>query len=762
MHSKKLSEIELYEKVDIQILRRLMGAPELKEIVRNQLTRYYSRKLSSNVVPVSYFFSENLKTMGRLYAGNSLSLQSFKRRIRHVLSKDIYFDVDMVNAHPVLLLQYCNKQEPPIKCKFLNHYVANRDKILTRLENLHEISRDKAKKLMLRIFYQGNYKIKKNGKKVDPEVPLKFVISFQKELKRVSAIICDKEKDIYSIVKEDESKKNKSSSTVSILVDTLEHKCLMSMYKFFTKKKSCAIGVLCFDGLMVEKTSQLTSSNIEEVLRECEKFVLDDTGYSLSLANKPMNEPLAFELSPLYGFIENDSECQEQLFKLEGSNKFKFCEGTLYIFDERTGIFDTKIEVLNYYLSKNKDYLHKLIGTIKQDGTYKTISYGVCTQLRNEVVPFVKEKALDDRWVRKVANSSLGYLLFKDGIYNMKKSTFTKGFDESIVFYARVDRDFPVVDEKQLKYAMDLSFDSFFDKDGGIRMIVALEIALAGDIQVKKFYLCPGNSNAGKSSLSKMLVNAFGNYVGTVNAESFTDSKNTSDEGQKNRWALLVRFCRILCSNELNMTKTINSNEIKKHSSGGDLIVGRNHFSNEISFVPHYTIFCMVNDIPEIKPLDNATHKRLEYIKFPNLFCNPGDDDYIDSPHIKPKIDSLNELIEKPYFIDGFITILLNGYKHYLENGMPQSDSATKNEWTEGEKQSEIIVDLIKEYFTITNEKTDMVPVSVFKNFRKTHSNILGTISLAKFNEILINNLKLTKGRNTKGIYWSGIKEGSS
>lgn len=44
---------------------------------------------------------------GRFFAQGSLSLQSFPREIRHTIAGDYYQDIDIVNAHPVILEHLC-------------------------------------------------------------------------------------------------------------------------------------------------------------------------------------------------------------------------------------------------------------------------------------------------------------------------------------------------------------------------------------------------------------------------------------------------------------------------------------------------------------------------------------------------------------------------------------------------------------------------------------------------------------------------------
>lgn len=52
----------------------------------------------------------------------------------------------------------------------------------------------------------------------------------------------------------------------------------------------------------------------------------------------------------------------DELFKIEGKNKFIYCGGSLYIFDERSGMFSTDGGALiRYYLMKNKNFSSEFI-----------------------------------------------------------------------------------------------------------------------------------------------------------------------------------------------------------------------------------------------------------------------------------------------------------------------------------------------------------------------------------------------------------------
>jgi parallel beta-helix repeat protein len=52
--------------------------------------------------------------MGRMFAKGALSLQSFPRAIRATLAHSFYYDIDMVNAHPVILSHLCKSKNNSI------------------------------------------------------------------------------------------------------------------------------------------------------------------------------------------------------------------------------------------------------------------------------------------------------------------------------------------------------------------------------------------------------------------------------------------------------------------------------------------------------------------------------------------------------------------------------------------------------------------------------------------------------------------------
>ena len=82
------------------------------------MKRHCSKAVEAGQVGVKYKFAKNCFE-GRLYAdGNSLQL--IKREFRGLLCDGLYYDFDMVNAHPVILDYLCKANGVTIKSKKQN------------------------------------------------------------------------------------------------------------------------------------------------------------------------------------------------------------------------------------------------------------------------------------------------------------------------------------------------------------------------------------------------------------------------------------------------------------------------------------------------------------------------------------------------------------------------------------------------------------------------------------------------------------------
>jgi hypothetical protein len=314
------SNITLYEKVNPSKLRYIVeniesiiqGNNEETEAQRTILNKYL-KKVKKGRVKCIYSQRSN---QGRYFVKGSMGLQGISKVVRHTISEEYYQDIDVKNAHPVLLLQYC--QVNGISHRHLETYVANRESYLKKLNHDCGLDRETSKTLMLEILNGKDLSAdptqrdptqrdptQRDPTQRDPtqRVP-DYLADFYNELITTRKRIMDMNPNLVKLGKKNLKKKGRSESNLdgtvtNLLMCNMENAVLLSMCDFF-KEKNFNVGVLCFDGLMIEKTDLL----VDSVLRECELFVKDRTTYSVELLEKPMGLGIVV---PTEGFVDYDT-----------------------------------------------------------------------------------------------------------------------------------------------------------------------------------------------------------------------------------------------------------------------------------------------------------------------------------------------------------------------------------------------------------------------------------------------------------------------
>ena len=200
---------------------------------------------------------------GRLY-GNKGSLETLEKDCRGTLCGKFYYDVDIVNCHPVLLTQFAkrkyNKDLPQ-----LEYYVEHRDKVLKEISD----DRDEAKNEIIRILYGGNNK-------------LDITQALSREMRSFAKFLTTQEeyKQLYeACIGAD----NVYGSFMAYIAQTEERHCMLAMKKFFEKKR-WSVDVLCYDGVMIRKREGVEAD--DDLLLEAQYYIKQNTTYEVSLTYK--------------------------------------------------------------------------------------------------------------------------------------------------------------------------------------------------------------------------------------------------------------------------------------------------------------------------------------------------------------------------------------------------------------------------------------------------------------------------------------------
>ena len=282
---------------------------------------------------------------------------------------------------------------------------------------------------------------------------------------------------------------------------------------------------------------------------------------------------------------------------------------------------------------------------------------------------------------------------------------------------------------------------------------------------MKRILFGLGETNAGKSTIVKACVNTFGDYIGSFNAENLSNRNTSADEAAQMRWALLLRWKRIIFSNEIKMNVELNGNTIKKVSSGGDELIGRVHGDVETGFIPHFLAIAFANDIPKISGIetDLAINDRLKIISYTKK--------YVEEPsnEFELKIDhNINNEMNSTEFKEAFNFIIFDTYLNFIRNGKkeiePEAVKMFKVDWV-GEGGDFKTINKFLELFEITDNKEDYVPSKDIEIWLKEEN--IG-ITITKFSMELKKYCKIKKYINieskTKKVSgrcmkaWIGIK----
>ena len=120
----KLNHIIENEEKYTQLMRAKCFGEDYNPFV---IAKKYLNKSHNGKLNVCYKQNDSL---GRFYAVGALSMQGLPREIRHTIGTE-YTDIDMKNAHPVILLHLCGLRN--ILTPNLKRYVKKRDE-MTKLK----------------------------------------------------------------------------------------------------------------------------------------------------------------------------------------------------------------------------------------------------------------------------------------------------------------------------------------------------------------------------------------------------------------------------------------------------------------------------------------------------------------------------------------------------------------------------------------------------------------------------------------------------
>jgi hypothetical protein len=755
-------KIEFFNPDAMQMLLRHNG---LDFETKQQLQKYFKRRENGNRVTTLYDFCKDYAkhSIGRVYVAHGLGLVGFSRDVRNVLAKGLYWDVDMVNCHAVILAQLCHTHG--WNCAGLKHYVNNREQVLDDIVAHYGCSHKDAKNLMIRLMFLGHPEAWVGDSICESFTQhLPFVVGLKDELHRIATNVWSSYADVSNVVarKKKKSQERKMSSCLSLVLQSEEHKILMAIDNSL-KRQGRNMDTFIFDGGLVRRLKDETELP-ESILRQCEQDVKQSTNYDIKLIVKELTTTFQLndreeesELVPS-DVIVDDLYAAKEFVKIMG-DRMVFTDDALYVFDETTGLWSNKDQCIRYYIDKYGSKL-KFRQVDLDTGKEKVSNYsGRENSLRN-MLRFVPTFCICDDFFNKNIDTSRGKWLFSNGIYDLDTNEFSSGFNPAIVFKDRINRPFPTKRNDDLvKLVKKILFEDPFmshEMDASDYLRIAIVRALHGDYRAKQFYFCVGKSNAGKGVLADALKASFGGYVGSFNAKSLAYNDNsTADSAKQLSWVFGIKDKRMAISSEISMSKAFDGNLLKSLASGGDEFDARKNHQDEVKVVNRSTMFCFNNDIPVINPLDDGCVNRIRCVEFNCVFKFEDvsrDYERLGDKEIKNTFEKDNE------YQDALVWIMIDAYNEYKQKGhtTPDSVKSATKEWT-GDTGS--VAGLLDMKYEITRDKNDFIPSREIIDYLTKEKQLKMSekkIGLELKDLKLVSDGKKVKGKNVQ--VWYGIR----
>ena len=282
--------IILNEIVDKEKLKYILDNNDYNEEVNNLARNYYESLDDLGRKRVHY--KQKFKHKDRYY-GIGSCLSYLKKEIRNSIMPKNIKDIDLINCHPVILLNLCQKNK--VKCNILKNYVENKNIILDSFGD----NRKTVKELFLAVLNGG---FKKNYSQ-DVEVN-NYLKLLEKEIIEIQKYFYSKDKRYL------EKDYNYLGKNLSRIILEKENQILQTMINYFVSKR-VKIFTLEYDGVKIYTDDKSKHFSINDL----EKIILKNTEIDIKLSFKEIVDSF-----PEYGIrVSTDNIINENIIE----NKMK-------------------------------------------------------------------------------------------------------------------------------------------------------------------------------------------------------------------------------------------------------------------------------------------------------------------------------------------------------------------------------------------------------------------------------------------------------
>jgi hypothetical protein len=548
---------------------------------------------------------------GRLFSGGSM--QGIWSVYRGSLMNGIGTDIDMANAHPVILRYICKKHN--IDCPQLEYYINNRDVCLTKFS-----SRSVGKTAYLMATNNDKYSVKRG-------MPDHFK-NYDKEMKRIQSELV-RIPDYHNLIEtipEYKATDNYNGCAINRILCYYENIVLQHAIHIINNK-GLEIAILMFDGCMIYGDHYDNTTLLEDITKYVEEQM---GGLNMTWCYKECDTSLVipdefdeneYTHSGELRFVQDDNQAANMIISdlkdvLICSNKE---DGRVFYKHNHVWICDANQinnHLLNYIISSN-------ICRVNENQSYVPYAQNVKSARNIRDTVLVKISAIDYEFdiYDKLHSTTKGRIAFKDGVLDFKTKQFHKWENIPFEYYTpiMIRYEFEEYFKNPNKDDIATIKRDVFGVLFGDKLDVALHFlsrAIAGHCEDKNWATYLGNRNCGKGVKYDGLKSAFEEYVQTFELQNIMYERNrdTQEASKKLYWILDLEFCRLAISQEVPDSPNMKTDckMLKKLAGGGDTIVARRNFDRIDTHITIDTTFMMDGNTDLKLDSKDANEHRLE------------------------------------------------------------------------------------------------------------------------------------------------------
>lgn len=223
---------------------------------------------------------------GRRYADGD-SLQKLPKYFRHPAMKGFHRDIDVVNAHPVLLSQLIRREGIQCSTSHLSRYLEERELMLKAVMDAYGVSRAAAKELFIRLLYGGSilaWRKDHHITYVTPNDPTILDVETEFHATQNAVVTHLGLKNKFT------APKDTMSSYLSLHLQEIENQILQAAEEYIDQVRedypSLRVQCLMWDGFTVPKDSMRDDNEMRGFLDGLQEYIRDELGWDLRYEEK--------------------------------------------------------------------------------------------------------------------------------------------------------------------------------------------------------------------------------------------------------------------------------------------------------------------------------------------------------------------------------------------------------------------------------------------------------------------------------------------